>query len=607
MKYKILSLLMFVLFFSVLRSQENYFLEKIEIRGNNYIPQARLFDQISMKQNSGWRRLLFWKKKHRFQQSDLQLDLQNLTAFYQREGFLQVQIVPEYSIDEENERVELILNILENPPVIISEIDFDIQSPDNIREELNLLLPRIERKMNLKQGNRFRDKEFNQSQAVLLERLQQAGYPFCEVDFDLFLSEDQFDVLVRFIVIPHGKRKYGSIEVKGNQKVTEKTILKQLTFQKGETFRPKDLQKTQRNLQQLNMFQYVTLQIEQGEKMEDEVNVVINVKEAPRLNTRLSAGYGLEEQIRTELNITKLGFFGEIRKAVFIARHTYLEPYKISVDLIQPSFFHPRASLTLNPFLLKKNETGYEKESAGIYLIYKIAFANFSNISFDYDFEWNNLTAKSDFIEEQLLEQGKIDYQLSSFSLGYHFNNSEPVLSPAEGWIFGASSVFSGLGFYSDYHYYRLHAEVRKYTSLAERIVLAARLECGVMEPTRKDELTPLAERFYAGGRSSVRGWKHSELGPLNEEGVPKGGNSLLEAGAEIRFPLYKILSGVLFLDAGNVWSESYRHELNDLRYAAGAGLRFRTPLGSIRLDAAYPIFETALPVQFYLSIGESF
>jgi len=60
-------------------------------------------------------------------------------------------------------------------------------------------------------------------------------------------------------------------------------------------------------------------------------------------------------------------------------------------------------------------------------------------------------------------------------------------------------------------------------------------------------------------------------------------------------------------MDCGNIWKQAYQHNLNDLHYAVGSGLRIKTPLGAIRIDAAYPIFEEGLPVRFHFSIGEAF
>jgi outer membrane protein insertion porin family len=75
----------------------------------------------------------------------------------------------------------------------------------------------------------------------------------------------------------------------------------------------------------------------------------------------------------------------------------------------------------------------------------------------------------------------------------------------------------------------------------------------------------------------------------------------------ELRFTIYGPLGGVVFTDWGNVWRETYTYRLDDLRYSAGAGVRFKTPVGKIRMDFARPIFDDSRTWQFHLSIGPAF
>jgi outer membrane translocation and assembly module TamA len=79
-------------------------------------------------------------------------------------------------------------------------------------------------------------------------------------------------------------------------------------------------------------------------------------------------------------------------------------------------------------------------------------------------------------------------------------------------------------------------------------------------------------------------------VSPLGGSGLPIGGNVLLGFNSEARVQLRGALSGVLFLDGGNVWADRHSVDLNDLRYAIGAGLRYRTPVGPIRFDYGYQL-----------------
>jgi outer membrane translocation and assembly module TamA len=72
--------------------------------------------------------------------------------------------------------------------------------------------------------------------------------------------------------------------------------------------------------------------------------------------------------------------------------------------------------------------------------------------------------------------------------------------------------------------------------------------------------------------------------------GLPLGGFSMFQASVEARIRLFGQLGAVVFLDAGNVWEDEWRLRPNDLRYAAGPGLRYLTPVGPIRVDLGYQL-----------------
>jgi outer membrane translocation and assembly module TamA len=119
----------------------------------------------------------------------------------------------------------------------------------------------------------------------------------------------------------------------------------------------------------------------------------------------------------------------------------------------------------------------------------------------------------------------------------------------------------------------------------------------------------PLFERLFAGGSTSVRGYRRRELGPLDVNGNPVGGEAVFETSAELRYPLFGSFRGVAFVDAGNVWRESGDVELSDLRYTPGLGVRYDTPIGPIRVDAGFKTrAEDPGPgVVFHLSVGNAF
>ena len=96
----------------------------------------------------------------------------------------------------------------------------------------------------------------------------------------------------------------------------------------------------------------------------------------------------------------------------------------------------------------------------------------------------------------------------------------------------------------------------------------------------------PFAKKYFLGGATSIRGWGRYEVSPLSGSGLPIGGDSMFMFSEELRAMLRGNWGGVLFLDAGNVWAESFGFKLGELRYAIGPGLRYQTPVGPFRFLA---------------------
>lgn len=140
-------------------------------------------------------------------------------------------------------------------------------------------------------------------------------------------------------------------------------------------------------------------------------------------------------------------------------------------------------------------------------------------------------------------------------------------------------------------------------------IVLAARAEGGAMPASSPLRSIPASLRYYVGGAGSVRGYAYQSIGPRNSKGDPLGGRSYQVVNLESRFMVSENVGIVPFLDGGMVYRDEYPKIVGDMDWGTGLGLRYYTPIGPVRLDVATPLhrIDDDPPVQFYISIGQSF
>ena len=138
--------------------------------------------------------------------------------------------------------------------------------------------------------------------------------------------------------------------------------------------------------------------------------------------------------------------------------------------------------------------------------------------------------------------------------------------------------------------------------------MLALRTALGIIVASDRDEVPP-DERFYAGGGSSVRGYEFQSVGP-REDNDPIGGRSLFEISLEGRLYLTDSIGAVLFADGGSAFSSQVPDFHETVRWGLGAGLRYFTRAGPVRVDIAFPLSQRSDmddSYQLYVSFGQSF
>lgn len=145
--------------------------------------------------------------------------------------------------------------------------------------------------------------------------------------------------------------------------------------------------------------------------------------------------------------------------------------------------------------------------------------------------------------------------------------------------------------------------------AIDDTIVLAGRVEGGAMPASSSLRSIPASLRYYTGGAGSVRGYAYQSIGPRDSEGDPLGGRSFQVVNLEARFMVAENVGIVPFLDGGMVYRDEFPRIVGDMDWGTGLGLRYYTPIGPVRLDVATPLhrIDGDPPVQFYISIGQSF
>jgi outer membrane protein assembly complex protein YaeT len=381
------------------------------------------------------------------------------------------------------------------------------------------------------------------------------------------------------------------------------------------------------------------------------VRVVVRLAEAPRHRIRAGAGYGSLDCFRVQSGWTAYDFLGGARALDITGQLSKLgvgEPtnagfknnvcgflhddptsdtvnYNATLTLRQPAFLSPRHTASLAIFAERRSEfKAYTRQAVGANVAVTFNARRNVPVTVGYGYSVGRTTADPVVYCTRFLLCNESDQAFlanrrpfGAITISGVRARVNSVLDPSAGSVTQVTLVYASRYVLSDtlYEFNRGELEVSKYYPLSRRSVLAWRIRGGTILPQRISLLgqsvkfVPPDQRFYAGGPNSVRGFARNGLGPTvyvsdsivvtgvdtayrNVRASPTGGNTVFTANLELRVPSPIFPDRVrlgLFVDVGQVWERGDTlTTVSGLRVTPGLGLRFVTPLGPVRLDAAY-------------------
>jgi outer membrane protein insertion porin family len=596
--FRISYIFLLLFFASVPVAAQDLKLKAVRFKGNETLSDGELLAQMNTKPKKGFQKLIFWKKRPGFIEAVLEDDINRIRSYYTRNGFLDPRIT--YATTESSAgAVSVLVTINENRFIRVNKLV--LTSPQDTL--VTHITRSLKKQIALKQGERFRDKDVFDSEALLKKGLNDNGYPFGSIGHRITVDNENSQCDVELIIIPGERSFFGGLSVKGDSLVPEKFIRKFVQFSTGQVFSAKKISRTQQDIFGSGLFRYVVVTPEKDSIQGNSIPVTIRVKELPGWQLESGIGYGTEDRLRLAAQLTRLYFLGGARKLIVNAKTSYFVPYSLDTRFVQPAVLFPKLDFVLNPFILRQRELSYriDRFGGGINFLYRHSKTFSGQLS--YSFEHDNLLQTGAMLPDSI----ELRHNKSIFGTGGRIDRSDDPFYPSKGYKLDVNVSYAVPGFGSNLHYYKAEVSLVNYFRLDYELTLATKIKTGVIQSVSRSVITPVEEKFYLGGASSLRGWGRHTISPVSQSGFSLGGNTMLEGSAELRFPVYDIFHGVIFMDAGNAWAQTFRYNPADLHYDAGIGLRIRTPIGPIRLDFASPVINDPFTFQFFISVGNAF
>ena len=577
--------------------------KSIKFEGVHAFPVSELKKILTTKEKR-----FRWFTKAPLNDEQLNEDLDRIEKFYRSRGFYHAKVVSHQVVALGGDNVEVRIQIEEGPPMMVSSVSLRVEgeSTGSWHDELLGLLP-------LRSGVRFAIPTYQDVEKVVLNHLADWGYPKAHVDLKATLNKNT-NLAVVSVEVEKGPVCFvGSVRVEGNESIADDVILRELTFKSGERFNGTKIQESQQRLFGLDLFQFVELTIESMDGDSTTLPVRILVREAKKQTVRVGAGYGTEDNFRGQVQYEVRDFMGDGRRLQVNTKASSLTQF-LEGKLLQPYLFGPRTSLTLSGGVYHEDQESFENRKILLSPVLNYKWDNKLTSYVGYNLEANRLLdVDLQAVSQSSTDQENEEFFVSSLIEGTSWDRVDDLLNPKKGVRLIENIEWASSGFGSEVDFIKLTLEGRGYVPLEKYGVLAARLKWGGIQQLENTSDIPIFKRFFSGGSESVRGYPYQRLGLLDDEGNPEGGLSLVEGSVEYRFPIREPFEGVTFVDFGNVFEDSFDLAFDDLRYTAGVGLRYLTPVGPIRFDVGYQLnpsdreVKFLNPYEFHFSIGQAF
>jgi len=557
------------------------------------------------------------------------LDRQRIKSFYDRLGFFAATV--DSQIHRTAQRVDIRFTITEGPRAKLVRVDVLGLPPD-----ATISPAALRAQLPLADGDDFDYKIYALNQPKLVAALQDVGYATARVDGTVLADRARAEVVVRFTVDTGPISSFGAITLEGVEGELADSVRARLRFRQGDRYSQRKVEDTRTDLYEYGRFQLVRIELKPNDR-DSVVPVHITLGLGPANDLRLGGGAGantLSYEIRgqalysrtgwpTTLTTTRL----EFRPAVVLERadQSSVDPrIDAIVGLDRIDLLFPRVRGTAEAaftYLALEAYTDYGPRlrldlRAPLYrrIVHAAIGWQLQLLQFR---DYNKLEG-ADIKKFSLGDVDRLGFYEQSITVELRDN----PLMPKRG-VYGELRVEEGTAAAGgQFTYVRVHPDVRGYFSLGS-FTLAGRGRVGLFAANA--DQVPVTQRFFAGGANSQRGFAERQLAPFIRQKADEGGRAVViggaasvELSAELRFPMFHIrtlpIGGVLFTDAADVTEDAGDLSLRHLHYAAGAGLRALTPIGSVRFDVGVRLNRrgTEEPggnsrFAYHLSIGEAF
>ena len=582
-------------------------IKKINFKGAKALDSSDLERDLVNKEEDflGWIPFLNNGEVHVDQ---LEYDAYRLKETYMKHGYLDAEVSkPLMRVDYSDYTAEVDYQIKEGPQYRVG----DISISQNLKgvDTADLLS-----ELKLKKGRIFNIKKMRQDIEMIKSAVGDLGYAYAKITPQMQKDEAKKVVNLQYVVHPGKKVKIHDVLISGNDTTKDRVIRRYIYLAPGDYFNATDLKDSKSALGRTGFFEAVDIQSQRVS--EDEIDLLVKVKETSTGTISLGGGYGSYEGLMLNASVSDKNLFGTgITGSLGFDISKISQSYNLS--FVNPKIWDSMYSLGLSLYKREYEYIDYTEDSLGGSLnlgrqFYRHFYASVGIGYVDNQSTFNEESTHFSDLQRRIYND---QYKKLSGFMSISFDNTDDYYLPREGFIAAINGEFAQLDG-SDYNtttypggygnFSKIHAKFGAYYGMEDVIdydlILRFKARATYIQKG-DDEKLPVAERLFMGGIGSVRGYQPYSIAPTLPNGDRIGGTYRSSATVEASIPLSEAAKMRLafFFDYGMVGMDpepytaldgtrKYYEEDDMTRSSAGVVVEWQSGFGPINLVFGYAL-----------------
>ena len=566
-------------------------IKDIRIVGGKAFDESALRKEIELS-TSGW--FTWYSKSDRYSRAKLNADLETLRSFYLTRGYIDFKIdSTQVAISPSKEDISITVNITEGERFVVS----------GVKLEGNYLGKEEDFKTLVKigAGQAYNSEQVTQTTKAFADYFGKFGFAFARIEARPEIDRTTNQVNFTLMADPSRRAYVRKINVTGNSRTRDEVIRREFRQFESSWYDGDRIKLSRDRIDRLGYFKEVNVETEEVPGAPDQVDIMLNVAEKPTGSVQLGAGFSSYEKLALSFGIKQENAFGT-GNYLGIDVNTSKFNRVLVINTTDPYFTQDGVSRTVDAYYRSSRPYtdqggNYQLVTAGTSMRFGVPFTEIDRVFFGAGIEQTQIRPGTNIPAAYLAYATKFGYTSSAvpLTIGWARDDRDSALAPSSGRY---QRLGTELSMFSDAQYVRSNYQYQQFIPITKSWTTAFNAEFGWGKGLGNRPF-PVFKNFYSGGLGSVRGFEQSTLGPRDVTGSLIGGSKKITLNAEVIAPFPgtgndRTLRLYAFTDAGNVFGDTERVQLRDLRASVGVGLSWISPIGPLRLAFANPIKKQA-------------